>query len=47
MYVCTIRDSPALVSVLEETRHNLETGDKVILSEIEGMEELNGKCAQS
>ena len=26
--------------MLEETRHNLETGDQVILSEIEGMEEL-------
>jgi ubiquitin-activating enzyme E1 len=37
------RDSRALVTVLEETRHNLETGDKVILSEISGMEELNGR----
>lgn len=37
------KDSPALVTVLEETRHNLETGDKVILSEIDGMSELNGK----
>jgi ubiquitin-activating enzyme E1 len=36
------RDTPALVTVLEETRHNLETGDKVILSDISGMEELNG-----
>jgi ubiquitin-activating enzyme E1 len=37
------KDFPALVTVLEETRHGLETGDKVVLSEIVGMEELNGK----
>ena len=36
-------DSPALVTVLEETRHGLESGDKVVLSDIVGMEELNGK----
>jgi ubiquitin-activating enzyme E1 len=36
------RESPALVTVLEETRHNLETGDIVVLSEILGMDELNG-----
>ncbi len=36
------KDSPALVTVLEETRHNMETGDKVIISDVIGMEELNG-----
>ena len=37
------RDSPALVTVLEETRHGLETGDTVLLSDITGMPGLNGK----
>jgi Ubiquitin-activating enzyme E1 FCCH domain len=37
------RDSAALVTVLEETRHGLQTGDKVILTEIVGMPQLNGK----
>lgn len=36
-------DNPALVTTLEETRHGLESGDRVILSEITGMEALNGK----
>lgn len=36
-------DSKALVTVLEETRHNLVTGDVVKLSEVSGMEELNDK----
>ncbi len=37
------RDFPCLVSVLEDTRHNLETGDVVVLTEVEGMSQLNGK----
>ena len=37
------KDSPALVTVLEETRHNMETGDKIVLSDVVGMEELNGQ----
>lgn len=36
-------DTNALVTTLEETRHNLVSGDHVTLSEIVGMEELNGK----
>ncbi len=34
-------DTRAVVTVLEETRHNLTTGDVVTLSEITGMTELN------
>ena len=37
------RESPALVTVLEETRHGLETGDTELLSDISGMAGLNGK----
>jgi len=37
------KDSPALVTVLEETRHGLQTGDKVLLTDISGMEILNGQ----
>jgi ubiquitin-activating enzyme E1 len=36
-------DSPALVTTLEDTRHNLESGDRVQLTEILGLEELNGR----
>lgn len=36
------QDYPAVVSVLEENRHNLETGDMVTLAGINGMAELNG-----
>jgi len=32
-----------IVTTLEETRHNLETGDHVILSDIVGLERLNDK----
>ena len=41
-----LRESPALVTVLEETRHGLETGDTVLLSDISGMAGLNGKKMQ-
>lgn len=37
------RDFKGLVTVLEETRHNLTTGDVVMLSDIVGMTELNGQ----
>ena len=37
------KDSPALVTVLEETRHGLQTGDRVSLTDISGMENLNGQ----
>eukprot|EP01040_Poterioochromonas_malhamensis_P009078 gene9078-9832_t len=36
------KDTKGLVSVLEETRHNLNTGDVITFSDIIGMEELNG-----
>ena len=36
-------ESRAVVTVLEETRHNLTTGDVVTLSEISGMSELNDR----
>ncbi len=35
------QDAKALVTTLEETRHNLNSGDKVVLSDIVGMIELN------
>lgn len=37
------REEKGLVTVLEETRHNLSTGDVITLSDIYGMVELNGK----
>lgn len=37
------QDFPALVTVLEEARHNLESGDVVMLTELIGMEQLNGR----
>jgi len=37
------KTNPAVVTVLEETRHNLESGDLIVLSDIEGMTELNQK----
>lgn len=42
-------ESPALVTVLEETRHGLETGDVVAISEVEGMTEVgtHGRQADS
>jgi len=36
-------DTRAVVTVLEETRHNLTTGDVITLSEVSGMEELNDR----
>ena len=36
------QDYPALITVLEESRHGLEVGNQVILSSIVGMSELNG-----
>lgn len=39
-------DAKALVTTLEETRHNLVTGDYVTLTEITGMTELNGQQFQ-
>jgi ubiquitin-activating enzyme E1 len=36
------RDAKGLVTCLEETRHHLNTGDVVVLSDIVGMDELNG-----
>lgn len=36
-------DYPALVTVLEESRHNLQTGDTVVLTEVLGLEQLNGE----
>lgn len=36
------RSNPALVTVLEETRHNLDNGDVIVLTDVVGMEELNG-----
>lgn len=37
------RDTRALVTTLEETRHGLSSGDMVIFSDIAGMTELNGQ----
>ncbi len=43
MIASVTMDAKALVSVLEDTRHNLETGDVVAFSEVAGMTELNGR----
>jgi ubiquitin-activating enzyme E1 len=37
------QDYPALVTCLEETRHNLESGDTITLTGLVGMEELNNR----
>ena len=39
-----MQDKDGVVTCLEDTRHNLESGDYVTFSEIRGMTELNG-CA--
>ncbi len=37
-------DNPPLVTVLEETRHGLETGDKVLINDVQGFDNaINGK----
>ncbi len=37
-------DSPPLVTVLEETRHGLETGDKIVINDVQGLDgAINGK----
>jgi ubiquitin-activating enzyme E1 len=43
MIASITRDTKALVTTLEETRHNLVSGDFVTLTEIAGMTELNGQ----
>eukprot|EP00112_Aurelia_sp_Birch-Aquarium-sp1_P005015 Seg1569.5 transcript_id=Seg1569.5/GoldUCD/mRNA.D3Y31 product="Ubiquitin-like modifier-activating enzyme 6" protein_id=Seg1569.5/GoldUCD/D3Y31 len=35
--------NPAVITTLEEQRHDLDTGDVIMLKEINGMTELNGK----
>ncbi|KAL4623620.1 ubiquitin-like modifier-activating enzyme 1 [Arapaima gigas] len=36
------KDSPGLVTCLDEARHGFETGDYVTFTEVQGMKELNG-----
>jgi ubiquitin-activating enzyme E1 len=43
MIASITRDTKAVVSTLEDTRHNLVSGDYVTLTEITGMTELNGQ----
>ena len=41
MYVYVmLQEDPGVVSVLEEHRHGLETGDVVLITEVEGMTEV-------
>ncbi|KAG5187960.1 ubiquitin-activating enzyme E1 [Tribonema minus] len=37
------KDSPALVTVMDDQRHQLETGDVVTFASVEGMPELEGR----
>lgn len=37
------KDETALVTCLEDTRHGLEDGDTVVIADVEGMPELDGK----
>ena len=39
-------ENPALVTVEESTQHNLETGNTVVLSEVLGMPDINGRELQ-
>lgn len=43
MVASVTRDTRALVTTLEETRHGLSSGDAVIFSDVAGMTELNGR----
>ena len=38
--------NPGVVSVLEEHRHGLETGDVVMITEVEGMEQVQFPCVR-
>ena len=41
MIAAITKSSPAIVSVLEDSRHGLETGDTVVITDVEGMDALN------
>nr|AGS47777.1 UBE1Y transcript 2 [Canis lupus familiaris] len=38
------KDSPGVVTCLDEARHGFESGDFVSFTEVQGMNELNGTC---
>lgn len=46
MIVSISRDVKAVITTLEETRHGLNTGDVVVLTDISGMVELNNRSFQ-
>lgn len=37
-----LQSNPCVVTTLNDTYHGLESGDKVVLKELVGMEKLNG-----
>ena len=43
MIASITRDTKGLITVLEDGRHNLNTGDIVTLTDVVGMDELNGR----
>jgi hypothetical protein len=39
--ICIMFPSPGMVTVLDEQRHGLQTGDRVTFEEVEGMSEVH------
>lgn len=41
MIASITKENPGVVTVLDDHRHGLESGDVVVISEVEGMEEVS------
>lgn len=41
MIASITRENPGVVTVLDDHRHGLESGDVVVINEVEGMEEVS------
>ena len=47
LVACISNSERALVTCLEDTRHHLESGDTVVINDVEGMPELQGENSRS
>lgn len=47
MVASITKDNPGVVSVLEDTRHGLDTGDVVTISDVEGMTQVGVRSGGS